>query len=115
MQVDPITVARMSVISGTALLLRNHLKQLYGLSEARCAKFNPAKKQSAGADKPATMRVLSDPMQAALDFTSMPFGLQEIKNEQDAKQQMLTYATMVDSEGTMLEPDDPDVLDELAL
>ncbi len=49
-QVDPITLAKMSVISGTALLQRNHLKQLYGLSEARCAKFNPTKKQSAGAD-----------------------------------------------------------------
>lgn len=114
-QVDPITIARMSVISGTALLLRNHLKQLYGLSEARCAKFNPSKKQSAGADKPATMRALSDPMQAALDIGAMPFGLEEVKTEEDAQKQMMTYAAMVENEGTMMEPEDADALDDLAL
>lgn len=112
---DPVTIARMSVISGTALVLRNHLKHLYGLSEARCAKFNPAKKQSAGADKPATMRALSDPLQAALDLGSVPFGLDEIKDEEDAKMQMLAYAAMVENEGTMMEPEDPDAFDDLAL
>ncbi|SAM85354.1 related to proline-rich protein required for meiotic chromosome condensation and synapsis [Ustilago bromivora] len=114
-QVDPVTMAHMSIISGTALLLRNHLKQLYGLSEARCAKFNPSKKQSAGADKPATMRALSDPMQAALDLGAMPFGLEEVKNDEDAQKQMLAYAAMVENEGTMMEPEDPDALDDLAL
>ncbi|KAJ1021124.1 hypothetical protein NDA16_003910 [Ustilago loliicola] len=114
-QVDPMTIARMSMISGIALLLRNHLKQLYGLSEARCAKFNPSKKQSAGADKPATMRALSDPMQAALDLSAMPFGLEEMKNEDEAQKQMLAYAAMVENEGTMMEPEDPDALDDLAL
>lgn len=114
-QVDAVTIAKMSLISGTALLLRNHLKQLYGLSEARCAKFNPSKKQSAGADKPATMRALLDPMQAALDLSAMPFGLDEVKSEEDAQKQMLAYATMVENEGTMMEPDDPDAFDDLAL
>ncbi|KAJ9475705.1 Sister chromatid cohesion protein 2 [Pseudozyma hubeiensis] len=114
-QIDPITVAKMSIISGTALLLRNHLKQLYGLSEARCAKFNPSKKQSAGADKPATMRALADPMHAALDFSAMPFGLEEVKSEEDARKQMVAYAAMVENEGTMMEPEDADGLDDLAL
>ncbi|CDS02114.1 hypothetical protein [Sporisorium scitamineum] len=114
-QIDPVTIAKMSVISGTALLLRNHLKQLYGLSEARCAKFNPSKKQSAGADKPATMRSLEDPMQAALDLSAMPFGLDEVKSKEDAQKQMLAYAGMVENEGTMMEPEDPDAFDDLAL
>lgn len=114
-QIDPITVAKMSIVSGTALLLRNHLKQLYGLSEARCAKFNPSKKQSAGADKPATMRALSDPMHAALDLSAMPFGLEEVKSEEDARKQMVAYAAMVENEGTMMEPEDADGLDDLAL
>nr|CDI55652.1 related to proline-rich protein required for meiotic chromosome condensation and synapsis [Melanopsichium pennsylvanicum 4] len=114
-KVDAITIANMSVISGTALLLRNHLKQLYGLSEARCAKFNPSKKQSAGADKPALMRALGDPMQVALNLGAMPFGLDEVKNEEDAQKQMLAYAGMVENEGTMMEPEDPDAFDDLAL
>ncbi len=114
-QVDPVTVAKMSVIAGTTLLLRNHLKHLYGLSEARCAKFNPSKKQSAGADKPATMRALSDPMQAALDLSVMPFGLEEMKTEEDAQKQIVAYAAMVENEGTMMEPEDPDAYDDLAL
>lgn len=114
-QVDAVTVARMSVISGTALLLRNHLKQLYGLSEARCAKFNPSKKQSAGADKPATMRAVSEPVQAALDLSAMPFGLEEVKSDEDAQRQMVAYAAMVENEGTMMEPEDAEALDDLAL
>ncbi|GAC94663.1 DNA repair and meiosis protein [Pseudozyma hubeiensis SY62] len=114
-QIDPIAVAKMSIISGTALLLRNHLKQLYGLSEARCAKFNPSKKQSAGADKPATMRALSDPMHAALDLSAMPFGLEEVRSEEDARRQMVAYAALVENEGTMMEPEDADGLDDLAL
>ncbi|CBQ69573.1 related to proline-rich protein required for meiotic chromosome condensation and synapsis [Sporisorium reilianum SRZ2] len=113
--VDAITIAKMSVISGTALLLRNHLKHLYGLSEARCAKFNPTKKQSAGADKPATMRALSDPMQAALDLGGMPSGLDEVKGAEEAQRQMLAYAAMVENEGTMMEPEDADAFDDLAL
>ncbi len=114
-QVDPMAVARMSIVAGTALLLRNHLKHLYGLSEARCAKFNPSKKQSAGADKPATMRALADPTLAALDLSAMPCGLDEVQSLDDAKSQLLAYAAMVENEGTLMEPDDPDALDELAL
>ncbi|PWZ01987.1 hypothetical protein BCV70DRAFT_156838 [Testicularia cyperi] len=113
--VGPVEAARMSVMAGTALLLRNHLKHLYGLSEARCAKFNPTKKQSAGADKPATMRSLADPMQAALDLSSMPAGLMSIDNEDEALAQMKAYTQMVENEGTMMEPEDAEMFDDLAL
>ena len=109
------TLARMSIISGTALLLRNHLKSLYNLSEAKCAKFNPGKKQSAGADRPAVQRNVPDPNMTALQFESMPLGLALVSNDEEAMQQMMAYAQLVESEGTMLEPEDPDMMDDLAL
>ncbi|PWN49132.1 hypothetical protein IE53DRAFT_318176 [Violaceomyces palustris] len=103
-------LARMSIVMGTALILRNHLKWLYNLSEQKCAKFVPGKKQSAGADRPAVQRNVADPSMAALSFDEMPWGIIKMDSLEDAKTQMELFVRMVEDEGTMLEPDDPEVM-----
>lgn len=96
--------ARMSVATGTALLLRSHLKQLYGLSENRCAKFQPGKKQSSGADRPAVKKDVSN---SALSFDTMPLAIDSMEPRGAALEQLATFEEMMDSECALAEdPED---------
>lgn len=96
--------ARMTIIMGTALLLRNHLKASYGLSEERCLKYNPGKKQSGGADRPA---VKKDGLAGPLSFDGMSLALDGVKGKESCLEQMATFEDLMDNEGTMAEdPDD---------
>ncbi|PWN29029.1 hypothetical protein BDZ90DRAFT_278424 [Jaminaea rosea] len=109
----PSCVARMSIVMGTALLLRNHLKSLYGLSEERCNKYSASggkKRQSttgAGADRPPTRK---DPMGRPLSFDEMPLAFDSMASRSVALQQLETYEDMVDDEGAR--GDDPDDWEE---
>lgn len=86
------STARMSTVMGTVLLLRNHLKSIYNLNEAKCSKYIPGKKASAGADRQAVKKALSDPSLAALSFDAMPLALVSFeKNTADAVTQMHTF------------------------
>lgn len=92
------STARMSTVMGTVLLLRNHLKSIYNLSEAKCAKYIPSKKNSAGGDRPATKKSLSDASLGALSFDAMPLALVSFEgNTADAVTQMQTYEVSLSS------------------
>ncbi|CAO1632103.1 unnamed protein product [Parajaminaea phylloscopi] len=99
--------ARMSIAMGTAVLLRTHLKHLYGLSEGRCAKFQVGKKQSSGADRPALKK---DAASAALSFDAMPLAIDSMAPRSTALEQLATYEDMLDAEGALA--DDPDDWEE---
>lgn len=84
--------ARMSTLMGIVLLLRNHLRFVYNLSEAKCSKYIPSKKNSAGADRQAVRKSLFDPSLGALSFNEMPTALVSFEeNMSDAVIQMQTY------------------------
>lgn len=99
--------ARMSVAMGTAMLLRDHLKRLYGLSESRCSKYQPGKKLSSGADRPAVKR---DPAGSALSFDAMSLAFDSMEPASVSLQQLAMYEEMVDAEEALAE--DPDDWDE---
>ncbi|CAO1626974.1 unnamed protein product [Sympodiomycopsis kandeliae] len=92
--------ARMSISMGTALLLRNHLKQLYGLSEDRCSRFIPGKKQSAAADRPAIRKL---PGGEALSFHLMPLAFDSVALTPIAVEQLILFEQMMEAEGTLQE------------
>lgn len=95
--------ARMSIAMGTALLLRNHLKWLYGLSESRCNKYVPGKKQSAGADRPAAKKTSGG---EPLSFDAMPLALDSVSSTPVAIEQLLRFEDLMNAEGTLAEDAD---------
>ncbi|KAE8213588.1 hypothetical protein CF327_g2907 [Tilletia walkeri] len=106
-----LELARTSTILGFALLLRNQLKWLYTLSEARCAKCVPGKKTSAGADKPAVRRPLTTPSAAVLELSSLPGAFSSCEQSRDALLQMQAYHNAIAEEGSILEADEGNTYD----
>ncbi|KAK0533447.1 Sister chromatid cohesion protein 2 [Tilletia horrida] len=103
-----LELARTSTILSFALVLRNQLKWLYTLSEARCAKYVPGKKGSAGADKPAVRRTLTGPTAAVLELGSFPGAFSSCEQSRDALLQMQAFHNAIAEEGSILEADEDD-------
>ncbi|CAD6941688.1 unnamed protein product [Tilletia caries] len=106
-----LELAWTSTILGFALLLRNQLKWMYTLSEARCAKYVPGKKTSAGADKPAVRRPLTTSAAAVLELGSLPGAFSSCEQSHDALLQMQAYHNAIAEEGSILEADEGDTYD----
>ncbi|CDR46094.1 RHTO0S12e00276g1_1 [Rhodotorula toruloides] len=93
-------LARQSVISGLALLLRDHLKQLYGITDAKLAKYVVGKKSAMG-DKAVTRRP-DAPLALGLDsYDRMPFALKPMSGEEDLVEQRATYIRLIAEDGTI--------------
>lgn len=109
------TAARMATVMGIALLLRNHLKALYGLTEARCAKYSsqPKRRNGPGADK-AQRKDLEHQSDAALDLSllSGAFLVANEGNEELSQQHMMTFEELMRQDGTIAEPEDDFALDD---
>ncbi|CAD6896854.1 unnamed protein product, partial [Tilletia controversa] len=106
-----LELAWISTILGFALLLRNQLKWMYTLSEARCAKYVPGKKTSAGAEKPAVRRPLTTSAAAVLELGSLPGAFSSCEQSHDALLQMQAYHNAIAEEGSILEADEGDTYD----
>ncbi|KAK0544336.1 Sister chromatid cohesion protein 2 [Tilletia horrida] len=106
-----LELARTSTILSFALILRNHLKWLYGLGETRCAKYVPGKKNSAGADKAAVRRTLPNATAAVLELSSLPGAFSSCEQTRDALLQMQAFHNAIAEEGTILEAEDDDNYD----
>lgn len=112
----PAAAARMSIVVGTVVLLRSHLKILYGLSEDKCAKFfaggNRRSKSTHGAagtaDRPATKRESASGQ--PLSFDSMPLAFDSVEPEDVALQQLGVFEDMMDEEDAVA--DDPEDWEE---
>ncbi|GAA5958783.1 hypothetical protein JCM21900_004761 [Sporobolomyces salmonicolor] len=93
-------LVRQSIICGLALLLRDHLKQLYSVTDAKMAKYVVGKKSAVG-DKSAT-RHTEAPLALGLDgYERMPYALMPLAREADLILQRSTYITMVSEDGTI--------------
>ncbi|GAA5983631.1 hypothetical protein JCM10908_000358 [Rhodotorula pacifica] len=95
-----VDLARQSVVSGLALLLRDHLKQLYSLTDAKIAKYLPGKKSAMG-DRPVTHR---SEVPAALGMDSyerMPFALARMTSPEDLSSQRANYLRLISEDGTI--------------
>ncbi|CEH15817.1 Sister chromatid cohesion protein SCC2/Nipped-B [Ceraceosorus bombacis] len=129
-----LATSRAALVMGVALLLRNHLKRLYNLSEEKCKNWQPNKRQSSGADRPATRKLDGrlvalnlEALQGAVPLSAksvdpfvppvdenMPNDDMEtpLPTQQSRRQvalvQMASFEQLVREEGTLDEPDDKD-------
>jgi len=95
-----IELARCSAAVGAILLLKSHLKALYGLTEDKCSKWVPGKKSALG-DKPATRR-----KEVPLVWDRMPYAAQPIRTVEDATVQQDKFLELWAEDPVTAEPED---------
>ncbi|OAX39889.1 hypothetical protein K503DRAFT_738603 [Rhizopogon vinicolor AM-OR11-026] len=98
-----IAVMRSSITIGIVILLKAHLKSLYGLSEEKCSKFVLGKKSAIG-DKPAIKR-----HQLPIIWSRLPYATTPLMQSHDLKAQRMTFLDVWNEDGVTAEPEDDDV------
>ncbi|KAG2340137.1 hypothetical protein BDR05DRAFT_553803 [Suillus weaverae] len=97
-----VAVMRSSITIGIVMLLKAHLKSLYGLSEEKCSKFVLGKKSAIG-DKPAIRR-----HQLPITWTRLPYATTSLVQEHDLTAHRLTFIEVWNEDGVTAEPEDDD-------
>ncbi|KIJ60270.1 hypothetical protein HYDPIDRAFT_32393 [Hydnomerulius pinastri MD-312] len=94
-----VDIMRTSVIIGVIMLLKAHLKALYGLSEEKCSKFVPGKKSAIG-DKPAIKR-----HQFPISWDRLPFATAPLVLPQHLAAHRSTFLQVWNEDGVVAEPE----------
>ncbi|KAG6372819.1 sister chromatid cohesion C-terminus-domain-containing protein [Boletus reticuloceps] len=95
-----VDVMRTSVIICIVMLLKSHLKVLYGFSEEKCSKFVPGKKSAVG-DKPAVKR-----HQFPISWDRLPFAMAPLILPEHLAAQKATFLQIWNEDGVVAEPED---------
>jgi len=82
------------------MLLKSHLKGLYGLSEEKCSKFVLGKKSAVG-DKPAIKR-----HQSPISWDRLPFAMAPLILPEHLATQKATFLQIWNEDGVVAEPGD---------
>ncbi|KAL1664712.1 hypothetical protein GGF50DRAFT_101537 [Schizophyllum commune] len=97
---DCLPQRRLSVIIAMIMLLKAHLKALYGLSEDKCSKFVVGKKSAVG-DKGVTRK-----HGRPISWDRLPYATQPLLNMEDAERQKITFIEIWNEDGVTAEPED---------
>ncbi|KAF4581480.1 Sister chromatid cohesion protein 2 [Pleurotus pulmonarius] len=89
-----------TVIIGMVMLLKAHLKSLYGISEDKCNKFTIGKKSALG-DKAAVRR-----HEAPISWERLPFASNPLLTHEDMAAQRARFLDIWNEDGVTAEPDD---------
>ncbi|BGP51653.1 Sister chromatid cohesion protein 2 [Rhodotorula kratochvilovae] len=105
----PPDLARQSLVLGLALLLRDHLKRLYSLTDAKLGKYVVGKKSAMG-DKAVSRNADAPAALGADGYARMPLVLREaeMEGEEERREQRATFMRLIAEDGTIA------ALDELA-
>jgi len=103
---EKLPLLRTSVLIALIMLLKAHLKNLYGLSEEKCLKWVIGKKNALG-DKPATRRAAA--AAAPLTWTRLPFATRPLLTTADITAQRETFLEIWNEDGVTGEPEDDDL------
>ncbi|SCZ88805.1 BZ3500_MvSof-1268-A1-R1_Chr10-4g03099 [Microbotryum saponariae] len=93
-------LARQSVRCGIALLLRDHLKTLYSITDAKLSKYAPGKKSALG-DRAVNRRAEAPLALGSDDYARMPFALAPMSTPAELIQQRHEYIRMIQEDGTI--------------
>jgi len=97
---DDVEVTRSSVIISMTMLLKAHLKSLYGLSEEKCSKFVVGKKSAAG-DKPVLKR-----HEKPISWVHLPFATAPLLTSEDINLQKSRFIEIWNEDGLVAESED---------
>ncbi|KAF7966411.1 hypothetical protein HWV62_38456, partial [Athelia sp. TMB] len=99
-KVPDVSIIRSSVIIAMTMLLKAHLKSLYGLTEEKCSKFVTGKKSAIG-DKPAVKRDTKPISWSRLHFATAP-----VLTTDDIHVQKATFLGVWNEDGLTAEPEE---------
>ncbi|KAI8994107.1 hypothetical protein BD414DRAFT_481445 [Trametes punicea] len=99
-RVQDLGVMRSSVIVAMIMLLKTHLKTLYGISEEKCSKFVIGKKSAVG-DRPAVRK-----HERPLSWDRLPFATAPMLTSEDAAAQSAKFLEIWSEDGVTAEPED---------
>jgi cohesin loading factor subunit SCC2 len=97
---ENVEVARSSVIISMTMLLKAHLKSLYGLSEEKCSKFVAGKKSAVG-DKTAVKR-----QEKPISWSRLPSATAPLFTSEDVNVQKSRFLEIWNEDGLTAEPED---------
>ncbi|KAI0265712.1 hypothetical protein BC834DRAFT_970070 [Gloeopeniophorella convolvens] len=100
---DSLPLLRSSVVIALTMLLKAHLKGLYGISEEKCLKWVIGKKNALG-DRPATRRVGA--AGAPLGWARLPYATRALRTVEDMAAQRETFLEIWNEDGVAAEPED---------
>lgn len=100
---EKLPLLRTSVLIALIMLLKVHLKNLYGLTEEKCLKWVIGKKNALG-DKPATRR--GGAAAAPLSWARLPFATQPLHTTADMAAQRDAFLEIWHEDGVIAEPED---------
>ncbi|KAI0292379.1 sister chromatid cohesion C-terminus-domain-containing protein [Russula brevipes] len=100
---DKLPLLRTSVLIALVMLLKTHLKNLYGLTEEKCLKWVIGKKNALG-DKPATRR--TGVAAAPLTWGRLPFATRPLLTMADMGAQRDRFLEIWNEDGVTGEPED---------
>ncbi|KAM0747229.1 hypothetical protein T439DRAFT_97198 [Meredithblackwellia eburnea MCA 4105] len=103
--------ARQSIICGIALLLRDHLKLLYGITDAKMSKFDPRKKSTVG-DRPVARKADAVAALGSDGYPRMPLAVHALSTPEDLIEQRRTYIQLIAEDGTVGAMEELDADDE---
>ncbi|KAH8077046.1 hypothetical protein BXZ70DRAFT_709469 [Cristinia sonorae] len=89
-----------SVIVAIIMLLKLHLKILYGISEEKCSKWVIGKKTAVG-DRPASRR-----HERPITWDRLPFATRPIRTNEDVAAQQANFLEIWNEDGLTAEPED---------
>ncbi|KAI5476699.1 cohesin loading factor subunit SCC2 [Pseudohyphozyma bogoriensis] len=100
-------LARQSLISGLALLLRDHLKSLYSINDQKMSTFVIGKKTVQG-DKPANRRANVEEALGADGYARLPLVFDPMESVESRITQRSAYIRMIQEDGTLNAMDELD-------
>ncbi|KAI0350346.1 hypothetical protein OH77DRAFT_1593607 [Trametes cingulata] len=103
-EIQDLGLMRSSVIVAMIMLLKVHLKALYGISEEKCSKFVIGKKSAVG-DRPATRK-----HERPLSWERLPFATTPMLTSEDAAAQSRRFLEIWSEDGVAAEPEDDMVM-----
>ncbi|KAI0366939.1 hypothetical protein BV20DRAFT_951369 [Pilatotrama ljubarskyi] len=102
--IQDLGLMRSSVIVAMIMLLKAHLKTLYGISEEKCSKFVIGKKSAVG-DRPATRK-----HERPLSWERLPFATTPMLTSEDVTAQSRRFLEIWSEDGVAAEPEDDMVM-----
>ncbi|CCM06130.1 uncharacterized protein FIBRA_08379 [Fibroporia radiculosa] len=97
---ERLPLMRTSVVVAMIVLLKAHLKALYGISEEKCAKWVVGKKSAVG-DRPATRR-----NEQPISWDRLPFAAAPLLTSADLDAQRTRFLEIWYEDGLTAEPED---------
>ncbi|KAL6300065.1 hypothetical protein BKA93DRAFT_803226 [Sparassis latifolia] len=95
-----LALMRSSVIVAMIMLLKAHLKGLYGISEEKCSKWVVGKKSAVG-DRPATRK-----HERGVSWERLPFACAPLLTGEDGAAQRRRFLEIWNEDGLTAEPED---------